>query len=126
MYSIINLWRKRLILKKKPNEFTFSLPYEPEIDELLNKNESKNENNNEEIQEEESDEGDIEPMEPRRWARTPHHLTRLCDYVTYKVQYPIQFFLSYRNVTLEYKVLLTTISKEIELDNYQEVITNPV
>jgi hypothetical protein len=110
---------------KKTNEFTFSLLYEPEIDELLNKNESKNDNNNEEIQEE-SDEGEIEPMEPRRWARTPHHLTRLCDYVTYKVQYPIQLFLSYRNVTPEYKVLLIAISKEIESDNYQEVITNPV
>jgi hypothetical protein len=111
---------------KNSNEFTFSQPYEVEIDELLNENESGNKNNNGEIQEEESHEGEIKPMEPRRSARTTHPSTRLRDYITYKVQYLIQNFLSCQNITPEYKVFLTAISKEIEPNNYQEAITNPV
>jgi hypothetical protein len=111
---------------KNSSEFTFSQPYEREIDELLNENESRNENNNVETQEEESDEVEVEPMELRRSARTSHPSTRLHDYVTYKVQYPIQIFLSYQNVTTEYKAFLTAISKEVEPNTYQEALTNPV
>jgi hypothetical protein len=51
---------------KKSREFIFPHPYEPEIDELLNENETGIENNNEKIQEEESDEGGIEPIKLRR------------------------------------------------------------
>jgi hypothetical protein len=101
--------------EKNSNGFTFPQPYEPEIDELLNENESGNEDNNEDIQEEESDEVEIEPMELKRPARTPHSSTRLRDYVTYKVQYPIQNFLSYQNITTEYKTFLTVISKEVPI-----------
>jgi cobalamin biosynthesis protein CobT len=74
-------------MSKNSNEFTFSQPYELKRDELLNENENENEINNKEIQEEEIDEGETEPMESRRSVRTPHHLTRLRDYVIYKVQY---------------------------------------
>jgi hypothetical protein len=56
----------------------------------------------------------------------PQTSTRLHDFVTYKVQYPIQNFISYDNITLEYKAFLTSIEKQKEPNNYQETITNPV
>jgi hypothetical protein len=112
---------KEIDTGKKLNEFTFSQPHEPDIDELL----IENENNNEEIQEEENDEGEIEPIEPRRSTQTLHPSIRLCNHVAYKVKYLIQNFLSYQHVMPEYKAFLTVISKEIELNNYQEAITNP-
>jgi glutamyl/glutaminyl-tRNA synthetase len=34
----------------------------------------------------------------RRTSRTPRQSTRLRDYVTYKIMYPIQDFVSYRNI----------------------------
>jgi hypothetical protein len=50
----------------------------------------------------------------------------LRDFVTYEVQYPIQNFISYDNITLEYKAYLTTISNGKEPNNYQESIENPI
>jgi hypothetical protein len=87
---------EKIDTEKKSNGFIFPHPYEPEyepeINELLNKNETGIENNNEEIQEEESDEGGIEPMELRRSARTPHPSTRLHDYIPSKKFYLTKYY----------------------------------
>jgi hypothetical protein len=62
-----------------------------------------------------------------RWSnRIPQASTWLWDFVTYKVQYPIQDFISYENITPKYKAFLTSIEKQKEPNNYHEAITNPV
>jgi hypothetical protein len=45
-------------------------------------------------------------MSLRRSTRVPQRSTRLRDYTTYKVRYPIQNYISYDNITCEYKKLL--------------------
>jgi hypothetical protein len=51
---------------------------------------------------------------------------RLQNYVTYKVQYPIKFFISYDNVTPEYKVFLASIENQKEPNNFEEMVNQPV
>ena len=49
----------------------------------------------------------------RRTTRVSQPSTRLRDYVTYTVQYPIQNFVSYGKILPSYQAFLTTIEKEI-------------
>jgi hypothetical protein len=51
--------------------------------------------------------------------------TRLRDYVTYSVKYPIENYISCKNISCQHKTYLTSISKEQEPLNYHEAITNP-
>jgi Reverse transcriptase (RNA-dependent DNA polymerase) len=126
-----------LIIKKIENkiseqEATLSFPHFYFSEE---QNENENENGNEEEvgeQEEgneisqEDVEEEIEEIPLRRSTRVPQTSTRLHDFVTYKVQYPIQNFISYDNITPEYKVFLTSIEEQKEPNNYHEAITKPV
>jgi Reverse transcriptase (RNA-dependent DNA polymerase) len=56
----------------------------------------------------------------------PRASSRLRDFVTYKVCYPIQDFIIYDNVAPQYKALLTSISNQKGPSNFEEVINQPV
>jgi Reverse transcriptase (RNA-dependent DNA polymerase) len=74
---------------------------------------------------EESEENIIEgPL--RRTTRVPRASSRLRDFVTYKVCYPIQDFITYDNVAPQYKALLTSISNQKEPSIFEEAINQPV
>jgi hypothetical protein len=62
----------------------------------------------------------------RRSVRTKFPSTRLRDCITYKVQYPIQDFISYDSISSNHRVFFTSIEKEQEPNNYLEAINNPV
>ena len=66
---------------------------------------------------------EIAPL--RRSSRPTQPSTRLRDFVTYEVQYPIQNFISYKNISSSHNSFLTSISKEEEPNNYHEAINNP-
>jgi hypothetical protein len=55
---------------------------------------------------------ELENLPLRRSTRIPQHSTRLRDFVTYKVQYSIQDFLSYKKITPEYKVFLPQFQRK--------------
>jgi hypothetical protein len=61
----------------------------------------------------------------RRSSRIPQPSTRLKDFITYKVQYPINNFISYHNISPHHISFLTSISKEREPYTYHEAIENP-
>jgi Integrase core domain/GAG-pre-integrase domain len=80
-------------------------------------------------QEEEASEGErsIEgEIEAKRSSRIPQPSTRLRDFVTYKVQYSIQDFISYTNISPKHTSFLTSITKVQELNTYQQAITCPI
>jgi hypothetical protein len=79
---------------------------------------SEIESENEMEAHQEIEEEDIELMPLRRSTRVPQRSTRLRDYTTYKVCYHIQDYISYDNITDEYKRFLTSISKELEPTTY--------
>jgi uncharacterized membrane protein len=58
----------------------------------------------------------------RRSNRVPQTPIRLQDYVTYKVRYPIENFISYENITPEYKVFLASIENQKEHNNFEEAV----
>jgi hypothetical protein len=63
----------------------------------------------EEIEENENDdEGEIII---RKTSRTLRQSTRLRDNVTYKVMYPTQDFVSYKNIFPQHMIFITSISK---------------
>jgi hypothetical protein len=62
----------------------------------------------------------------RRSTRISQQPTRLRDFVTYKIMHPIEIFLSYENVTKEYKAYLTSIGKENEPNSFEEALSQPV
>jgi hypothetical protein len=63
-----------------------------------------------------------EEISLRRSTRVPQISIMLHNFVTYKVQYPVQNFLSYNNVAPRYKVFLTSISKGNEPTTYQDAV----
>jgi hypothetical protein len=93
---------------------SFSHFYFSEEQRISNENEIGNENEEEEeipqVQEEKIEEG-IEEILLRRSNRIPQASTRLRDFITYKIQYPIQDFISYENITPKYNAFLTSIEK---------------
>jgi hypothetical protein len=117
-------------IQKGPNEiiFLFSQNFNEEEVSIEDENEIENEGSNmeEETPQIEEREESLETITPRRSTRTIQPSMRLRDFVTYEVQYPIQNFISYDNITSEYKAYLTTISNGKEPNNYQEAINNPV
>jgi hypothetical protein len=58
----------------------------------------------------------------RRSNRTPQAPIRLQDYVTYKVQYLIDNFISHDNITPEYKLFLTSIENQREPNSFENAI----
>ena len=109
--------------QEEPNEFTFPFFYSEEGNIVVeNENEIINENEEEETSQSEGEDGTTEIIPLRRSNRTPQPTTRLRDFVTYEVKYPIQNYLSYENVTPQYRTYLTSISKENEPNNYEEAI----
>jgi hypothetical protein len=60
-----------------------------------------------------------EEVQLRRSSRQPQPSTRLRDYVTYSVNYPIQDYISYKNISNEHYVFLTALSKIKEPTNYE-------
>jgi hypothetical protein len=73
--------------------------------------EGEDDEDSEEIQEEE--------VALRRSSRQPQPSTRLKNFITYSVQYPIQVYISYNNITQDHYVFLNTLSKEEEPTNYE-------
>jgi hypothetical protein len=74
----------------------------------------------------ESNEEINEGIPLRRSNRVPQTPIRLQDYVTYKVRYLIENFISYDNVTPEYKVFLASIKNQKEPNNFGEAIKQPI
>jgi hypothetical protein len=66
-----------------------------------------------------------EEVSLRRSSRQPQPSTRLRDYVTYSVNYPIQDYISYNNISNEHYVFLTALSKIEEPTNYEVAKNDP-
>jgi Reverse transcriptase (RNA-dependent DNA polymerase) len=75
--------------------------------------------------ENEEDEEIIEEAPLRRSTRVSQPPTKMRDYITYKVRYPIENFISYENITKEYKAYLASI-KNNESKSFGEAISQPV
>jgi hypothetical protein len=85
---------------------------EPEIE--VKEDPLPNEQVEETSQTNEEQEEDVEVVPLRRSTREIHPSTRLREFLTYKVQYPIQDFITYENILIIHKAYLTSISKEQE------------
>jgi hypothetical protein len=87
--------------------------------------ENNGENNNTpqsgagEEEEEDEDENIEEETMVRRSTRPTQPSTRLRDYVTHKVRYPIENFISYKNISKEHHAFLSSISKMEEPRNFE-------
>jgi hypothetical protein len=55
----------------------------------------------------------------RRSSRQTQPSTRLKDFVTYSIQYSIQDYISYTNITKDHYVFLNSLSKEEEPIYYE-------
>jgi hypothetical protein len=66
--------------------------------------------------------GDEPQVEVKRSTRALQPSIRLRDYVTYSVNYPIENYISYGNISCQHRAYLTSISKEQEPNSYHEVI----
>ena len=64
-------------------------------------------------------------LEVRRSSRVSQPPTWLKDYVTCTVQYPIQNYVSYENVSSQHKAFIMSLQKEVEPKNFQEAIQMP-
>ena len=101
------------------NDFTIPLiTNQIEEQEFVGNNEDDNEGNNasqDTIEEEKESEPEEEEIPLRRSTRPTRPPTKLRDFVTNKVQYPIENYISYKNVFKCHNVFLTSISKIEEL-----------
>jgi hypothetical protein len=119
--SRISIWKKRSITKRNQIYF-FSFPQyiSPISEEALMDNE-------EGIGDEyESDNDNIKEASLRRSARISQPSTRLRDFLSHKVSYPIENFISYENITREYKTYLISIESQKEPNNFEEAIGQPI
>jgi hypothetical protein len=107
----INLSLKFSLLQEKIDELKLYRP--PTIDPEENEVQESNE---------EIDEG--APLQ--RSNRVPQTPIRLQNYATYKIRYSIENFISYDNVTPEYKVFLASIENHKELNNFEETVNQPI
>jgi hypothetical protein len=107
--DILAFFRMNHILKKKTQEsYTISpsdmvLPQPPELGVLRN---IGNYENLEYGAHEDEDQGQNEeegPIDVRRSTRTSRPPTKLRDYITYSVTYPIENFISYDNISSQHK-----------------------
>jgi hypothetical protein len=103
--------------------------HEAENEEEMDNNISNNNNNDDDDINNNNNNNNNEEEDTtivRRTSRIPIPSTRLRGYEIYTVQYPIQDFVSYENISPEYHAFLASIHKEEEPNNYQEAITKPV
>jgi len=110
------------------NEIIIINEGEHEIGDISQSQEIENEHSQaqEENEDQESNEGIDEGIPLRRSNRVPQTPIRLQDYVTYKVRYPIENFISYKNITPEYKVFLASIENQKEPNNFEEAVNQPI
>jgi hypothetical protein len=54
----------------------------------------------------------LEIISPRRSTRISQPSTRLQELVTYEVKYPIENFISYKNIIKKYRIFLTSIASD--------------
>jgi hypothetical protein len=108
----------------RDNEITITNEGEHEIGDISQIQEVENEQSQaqEENKVQESNEEIDEGVPLRKSNRVPQTPIRLQDYVTYKVRYPIENFISYDNVTPEYKVFLASIENQKEPNNFEEAV----
>jgi hypothetical protein len=76
--------------------------------------------------ENESDNENIEEAPLWRSTRISQPSTRLRDFISHKVSYPIENFISYENITREYTTYLISIGSQKEPNNFEEAISQPV
>jgi len=79
------------------------------------------EDNNHQI--EEDSQGELVPL--RMSSRQVQPPTRLIDFVMYTVQYPIQEYVSYNNISQEYCAFLNLLSKVEEPSSYEVAKKEP-
>jgi hypothetical protein len=116
----ISIWKNRSITKRNQIFFSFPQYISPISKETLMDNE-------EGIGDEhESDNDNIEEAPLRRSTRISQPSTRLRDFVSHKVSYPIENFISYENITREYKTNLISIGSQKESNNFKEAIGQPI
>jgi Reverse transcriptase (RNA-dependent DNA polymerase) len=62
---------------------------------------------------------------PQRSNRQTRPSTKLKDFVTYTVNYPIQDYIFYNNITNDYYAYLSTLTQTKELKNYEIAKLDP-
>jgi hypothetical protein len=62
----------------------------------------------------------------RRSSRRIQPSSKLRDFVSYKVTYPIQNFISYDQISAKHKAFLTSLSHQEEPKHFQEALSQPV
>jgi hypothetical protein len=72
--------------------------------------------------EEQEEDIEVVPLRRSTWENQPS--TRLREFLTYKVQYHIQDFITYKNISKNHKAYLTSISKEQEPIFFRDAIEN--
>lgn len=97
-------------LKKSLYTIDQTNPVLPKLYGLDNIGNLGDEEYNEEIKEEDNE--NEEEIVLRRLSKTPQPSTWLRNFITYTVQYPIQDFISYTNISPQYLSFLISISKE--------------
>jgi hypothetical protein len=70
--------------------------------------------------EHESDNENVDEAPLRRSTRISQSSTRLRDFVSHKVNYSIENFISYENIIREYKTYLISIGSKKESNNFEE------
>jgi hypothetical protein len=88
------------------NEGTLEIEQEIENEQL--EENSQNSQNDEQLEE------TIEETSLRRSTREIQPSTRLRDFITYMINYSIQNFISYDNISIDHRAYLSSISKEQE------------
>jgi hypothetical protein len=71
------------------------------------------------------EEAQEEEMSLRRSNRQSQFSTRLRDYITYSVNYSIQDYISYNNVSHNHYTFITALSKIEEPTNYEMARNDP-
>jgi hypothetical protein len=79
----------------------------------------------EEGEESEEHEETQEEVLPRRSTRQTQPPKKLKDFITYTVQYPIQDYISYSNITNNHYVYLSALSQIEEPKNYEMAKLDP-
>jgi hypothetical protein len=106
--------------QEEPNIFSFPQYSSPISEKTLMDNEEGNEDENE------SDDENIEKAPLRRSSRISQPSTRLRDFISHKVSYHIENFISYENIIKEYKTCLISIGSQKEPNNFEKAIGQPV
>jgi hypothetical protein len=91
-----------------------------------NNNNNDNNNNDNDEHDNDNNNGHEEGIGLRRSSRPTQPSTRLRNFVTNKITYPIQNFISYDNISTNYQVFLSSLSKVEEPNFFQEAITQPI